>query len=89
MILYLPLKEVHFGAIKAGVKEFEYRLVNKYWKSRIKGKQFDRIVLMMGYPKRGDTSRRIERPWRGYDIRWITHPEFGDDPVQVFAIRVN
>ncbi len=89
MTLYLPLKKEYFGAIKAGVKEFEYRLVNKYWKGRIQGKLFDGIVLMSGYPKKGDTSRRIERPWRGYDIRWITHPEFGDEKVLVFAIRVN
>ncbi len=89
MNLTLPLKREYFGAIKAGAKEFEYRLVNRYWKGRIEGKHFDRIVLTSGYPKRDDKTRRIERPWRGYDVRWITHPEFGDKLVKVFAIRVN
>ena len=27
--------------------------------------------------------------WRGYTIKTITHPHFGEGPVQVFAIKVN
>ena len=90
--LHLPLKREYFEAIKAGTKKFEYRLYNTYWKKRlfkIEYSPVDKIVLMSGYPKRGDTSRRIERPWRGYKVKTITHPEFGDKPVKVFAIRVN
>lgn len=89
MTLTLPLKRVHFDAIKAGTKEFEYRRYNGYWKKRIQGKLFDKIVLTLGYPKADDESRRIERPWLGFEVRPITHPEFGDKPVQVFAIKVN
>lgn len=87
--LTLHLKREYFDAIKAGTKKFEYRLFNQYWKSRISNKEFDKIVLMLGYPKRGDKSRRIERPWRGLYIDRIKHPEFGNNRVKVFAIQVN
>ena len=87
--LILPLKRKYFDAIKAGTKEFEYRRASKHWVARIDGKSFDKIVLTLGYPKRKDKSRRIVRPWRGYVRRQITHPEFGDESVMVYAIRVN
>ncbi len=29
------------------------------------------------------------RPWRGFSRNVITHPHFGDYPVEVFAIHVN
>ncbi len=89
MTLYLPLKREYFNQIKAGTKEFEYRLYNKYWRSRIENKPFDKIVLTLGYPKRSDTKRRIERPWLGYAIREVMHREFGESSLKVFAIRVN
>ena len=92
MTLYLPLKREYFEAIKAGTKIWEYRLYNDYWKKRMFKIEYfpiDKIVLMLGYPKREDTARRLERPWQGYDVRRITHPQFGDEPVMVFAIRVN
>lgn len=89
MTLYLPLKKEYFDAIKAGTKLFEYRLYNGYWKKRIKGKEFDKIVLTLGYPKRNDKSRKIERPWRGYEIKDVMHQEFGESNIKVFVIRVN
>ena len=89
MTLHLPLKREYFDQIKAGTKEFEYRLYNKYWRSRIENKTFDKIVLTLGYPKRDDTSRRIERPWRGYEVKDVIHREFGESSLKVFAIRVN
>ncbi len=45
--------------------------------------------MTLGYPKADDLSKRIERPWRGFEIRRITHPLFGKLPVWVFAIKVN
>ncbi len=89
MTLYLALKREYFDAIKAGTKLFEYRLYNGYWKKRIKGKAFDKIVLTLGYPKRTDRSRRLELPWRGFAVRNITHPQFGNKERCVFAIKVN
>ena len=86
--LLLPLKRQYFEQIKTGTKTEEYRLYNDYWRKRIEGKAFDHITVTLGYPKKADTKRRIVRPWRGYEIKTIQHPEFGDKPVQVFAIRV-
>ena len=88
-ILTLPLKGIYFDQIKSGEKLEEYRLCSAFWMTRLLNKSFDKIVLTRGYPKRTDTSRRMEIPWRGYEIKKITHPHFGPDPVNVFAIKVN
>lgn len=86
--LVLPLKACYFNEIKAGTKPEEFRLVTPFWRRRLEGRTFDRIVLTLGYPKRDDTERRLIRPWRGYRVTTITHPHFGPEPVQVFAINV-
>ena len=86
--LTLPLKGEYFDAIKAGTKPEEYRAATAYWRKRLVGQHFDRIELMRGYPKRGDSSRRLVLPWKGYRLTTITHPHFDPDPVEVFAIDV-
>ena len=87
--LTLPLNGIYFDQIKAGTKTEEYRLATEFWSKRIAGRSYDRIVLTRGYPKRDDHERRLILPWRGYERKSITHPHFGPDPVEVFAIRVN
>lgn len=86
--LVLPLKAEYFDAIKDGTKPEEFRLFNAYWRNRLEGRSFDRIILTKGYPKRDDTARRLVRPWRGFRVTTITHPHFGPYPVEVFAINV-
>ncbi|NML34884.1 ASCH domain-containing protein [Paraburkholderia antibiotica] len=86
--LILPLKREYFEAIRRGEKVEEYRLYNAYWYRRLAMRDFDHIVLMLGYPKADDHERRIVRPWRGYVERTIQHPHFGPEPVRVFAINV-
>ena len=86
--LRLSLIGEYFHQIKAGTKPEEYRLVTPYWSKRLIGRAYDRIELTLGYPKRGDNERRVGCPWQGYSIKTITHPHFGPDPVQVFAINV-
>lgn len=86
--LHLNLKREYFEAIKAGTKEFEFRLASK-WSMRLSNKSFDRVLIKLGYPKAGDAERIVERPWRGFEQMTITHPLFGSDPVDVLAIRVN
>lgn len=88
MDLVLPLKREFFDAIKAGTKPEEYRLRNAYWRKRLEGKTFDRVILTLGYPKRDDHARRIVLPWQGYRECQITHSLFGAGPVDVFAINV-
>ena len=88
--LTLPLKREYFEAIRDGTKTEEYRLCTSYWQKRLHSPFgiHDQIVLTLGYPARDDHARRIVRPWRGYTIKTITHPHFGPDPVQVYAIEV-
>lgn len=86
--LILPLKREYFDAILFNRKAEEYRLTTKHWRTRLEGKTFDRIVLTLGYPARDDHARRLVLPWRGYTIKTITHPHFGPDPVEVYAIKV-
>jgi hypothetical protein len=86
--LILPIKACYFDAIKAGTKPEEFRLRNNYWRKRLEGRSFDRIVLTKGYPKASDAERRIVRPWRGFRVITLTHEHFGPYPVEVFAIDV-
>lgn len=84
----LPVKAIYFDQIQAGSKLEEYRLVKPFWSKRLVARRYDRIILTRGYPAADDASRHLERPWRGYVIKTITHPHFGPDPVEVFAIDV-
>lgn len=86
--LVLPLKAEYFAAIKAGTKPEEFRLRTPYWRRRLDGKSFDRIILTLGYPSRDDKERRLVLPWRGLRVTTIQHPHFGPSPVEVYAISV-
>lgn len=87
--LVLPLKGEYFDAIRDGHKPEEFRLVTPYWTRRLAGRWFSGVELTKGYPKRGDHERRIERAWKGYRKTTITHPHFGPEPVEVYAIDVS
>jgi hypothetical protein len=88
-ILYLPLKTRWFNEIKAGTKLEEYRDRTPNWAKKIVGREYDLIVLTLGYPRRDDLERRIVLPWRGYTEKTIHHPHFGPDPIDVYAIDVS
>lgn len=85
-ILHLHLKGEYFDQILAGTKTEEYRLVS-VWKKRLEGRQFDEVWLYRGYPKRGDESKVIRRPYRGYHVIRIQHKHFKGD-ADVYAIDV-
>ncbi|EFM0408018.1 DUF551 domain-containing protein [Escherichia coli] len=87
--LQLAVNGEYFDQMKRGEKTEEYRLCNDYWNKRIMFREYDRLIITKGYPKRDDSSRRIDVPYGGYEIKTITHPHFGDKPVKVFAIKVN
>lgn len=87
--LYLSLKSEFFNAIKVGSKTKEYRLRNAYWDKRLENRQYDKIVLTLGYPPAGDIDRRLVLPYRGYVKETITHAFFGPDAVDVYAIDVS
>ncbi|HCR7628346.1 TPA: ASCH domain-containing protein, partial [Shigella sonnei] len=52
--LQLAVKSEYFDAMKRGEKTEEYRLVNDYWLKRLVGRDFDRLIITKGYPKRDD-----------------------------------
>lgn len=86
--LHLNLKAEYFDAIVAGTKQFEYRLHTRRWRAIIEGKDFDQVLVKCGYPPRDSQDRISARKWLGYELQTITHPHFGSEPVEVFAIRV-
>ena len=86
--LTLALNGFYFDAIRDGSKVEEFRLRTDYWRKRLEGRSYDRIVLTRCYPARDDHARRLVLPWRGYREITLTHPHFGADPVEVFAIKV-
>ena len=88
-ILRLSVKKEYFDQMKSGKKKFEYRLIKPYWIARLLGREYDLIQISNGYPKKGDDSRTIERPYKGYKVIKIKHKEFGNVAINVFAIRVN
>lgn len=89
--LTLALNGEYFDQIAAGTKPEEYRLATPYWQKRIVNRAYDNIVLTRGYPKGGGVEglTRLTREYNGYSHRAITHPHFGPDPVEVFAIDVS
>lgn len=87
--LHLIMKAEYFDEIGAGTKPLEYRLVTPYWEKRLVGRTFDRIQLAKGYAPAGAPGRHLTRRWKGMERQTITHPHFGADPVEVFAIDVS
>lgn len=89
--LTIPVNGIYFDQIKAGAKVEEYRLVTDFWKKRLEGRVYGSVVMTRGYPKAGGVEgvTRLTREWRGVTRKTITHPHFGADPVEVFAIDVS
>lgn len=84
--LQLAVKREYFEQIKSGEKKHENRLRNDYWSKRLCNRDYDRVVITLGYPSRDDHERILTFPWHGYISRTIIHKHFGDNPVDVFAI---
>lgn len=87
--LQLAVNGEYFDAMKRGEKTEEYRLVNAYWGKRLFGRDYDRLIITRGYPRKDDSIRRIDIPYDGFEIKTITHKHFGDKPVKVYSIKVN
>lgn len=87
--LQLALNGVYFDQIKAGTKLEEYRLTTPYWQKRLLARNYDRLIITRGYPRADDEDRRLNLKYRGYTVKKITHPHFGPDPVEVFAIKIS
>lgn len=86
--LTLNLKREYFEQIKSGIKTEEYRLCTPYWSKRLEGKNFDKLIIKLGYPKNDEIEKIMTFPWRGYKKKKILHKHFGSDPVKVYAIKI-
>lgn len=64
-ILHLKLKARWFREILAGTKRQEYRQMTDYWRVRLEGREYDRIVFRNGYEP---DSPLMEVEWRGLDL---------------------
>lgn len=99
--LTLPLKKKWFDMIKSGVKTEEYREIKPFWTKRLMmpvidyadGRisvpdvpmEFDTLVFTLGYPKAGDTERRLE--FKNPKIRIGTgKPEWGAEPNKLYFV---
>lgn len=88
-ILHINLKAKYFYEIKNGVKSFEYRLKNDYWNKRLVDKVYDEVHFKLGYPKADEVEKIIKVSYIGYEVQKIKHELFGDNEVEVYAIRTN
>lgn len=88
--LILPIKGEYFHQIRLGQKLAEYRTFNAYWCQRLEGRNYDRLIFTLGYPKNGgvEGKTRLTMPYRGYDMQIIEHKHFGTEPVEVYALRL-
>ena len=88
MNLQLAVKSEYFDSINVGDKLEEFRLFNEYWKKRLVDRDYDKLIITKGYPKREDLTRRLTFKYDSYTVKTITHPHFGSLPVKVFAIKI-
>jgi hypothetical protein len=88
MDLILHLKHCYFEQVANGTKRREYRRVKPYWAKRLEGRTYDRVIICDGFKPMGMHTTRTFA-WNGYERTIITHPHFGPDPVEVFAIKLS
>lgn len=88
MNLVLNLKKEYFIEILNGTKIEEYREVKDYWTKRL-NKEYDKVIIKMGYPKKGDKSKEIYFKWNGYIKKKIKHKHFGNKEIEVYAIQLS
>lgn len=48
------VNDENFDQMKSGEKAEEYRLVNDFWNKGIMFREYDRLIIACGYPKRDD-----------------------------------
>lgn len=89
MNINIAVRREYFEQIKAGTKRYEFRLANEYWRKRLEGREYDKIIITLGYPKRHDETRRMVFEWGGCFKKLHQHKEFGKEEVEVYAIPLD
>ncbi|MGL5184926.1 ASCH domain-containing protein [Herbaspirillum huttiense] len=88
-ILVLNLKRIYFDSIRIGTKGEEYRLCTPYWQKRLAGRDYDAIEIRLGYPANHELEKIMTFAWHGYRRTKLTHPHFGPEEVEVYAIDLS
>lgn len=88
-VLILNLNSEYFDDIKNGIKPLEYREIKPYWIKKLVNRHYEMVSFRKGYPKANDFEKIITVPYRGYEIKKISHKHFGNKPLDVFAIRTS
>ncbi|MGL5350967.1 MAG: hypothetical protein ACRDA0_10465 [Cetobacterium sp.] len=86
--LTLNLKREYFEQIKSGIKIEEYRLCTPYWQKRLENKNYDKVIIKLGYPKNSEIEKILKFKYLGYEIKTIKHKLFGNDLVKVYALKL-
>ena len=89
--LVIHVKKKYFDQIKSGRKKRNTEKVSPYWIPRIMWKcnSLYNIVIVCGYASwKKEPDMALIFPWKGYEIKTITHEEFGKEPVEVFALKL-
>lgn len=87
-VLRLAVKKEYFEQIKTGSKTEEYREVKEYWTKRLH-KKYDKVQITLGYPSSEEKQKILNFKYNGWEIKKITHKQFGDKPISVYAIKLN
>ena len=85
-ILHLHLTFQYFDEIKAGKKSEEFRNA-EYWRPRLDAGNYTHIRLWRAYQKKSPETV-IDLPYKGYELKTITHPHFDNVQTLVCAIDV-
>lgn len=78
----------YFDQIVAGLKPFEFRLDNEYWRKRLVGRKYRNLIICRGYPKKDDAEKRYVQEYKGYEMQTIVHKKFDNKPERVFSIKI-
>ena len=88
--LTVAVRRRWFDEIKAGTKTEEYRLITPYWTKRLGApRSYDFVEITLGYPKKGDKSRRLVFWWRGTTIKRVASTEWDGIVHAVYAIDLS
>ena len=54
----------------------------------MENKNYDKVIIKLGYPKNCELEKILEFKYSGYEIKTIKHKHFGTNPVKVYSIKL-
>lgn len=84
------LERKYFEQIKGGEKKEEYREMKPFWGKRLENRDYDVVIIKLGYPKKGmDEGKVLYFKWKGFTIKEIEHEVFNGKKQDVYAIDLS